>query len=149
MKLAPRLGHDMARRTIDTMQAEIGRRGLSAIMAITDSHGDLMAFLRMDGAALSSIDVAINKAFSASRVGTSTREIGQSWRNPATAFDPAYYGTHRIVGWAGGLPIRIEGEIVGAVAVSGLTEELDEEIAGIAVKAIVDEMSELRNAFAR
>ena len=57
-------------------------------------------------------------------------------RHPENGFDIAYYGDPRYVGWGGGLPVRVEGEVVGAVAVSGLTDAEDEELSALGVAAI-------------
>jgi glc operon protein GlcG len=85
---------------------------------------------------LASIKIATNKAFSSAREGKPSRAIGDAARNIERGFEMAYFGDRQSTGWAGGLPVIVEGECVGAVAVSGLTEDLDEEVAGAGVKAI-------------
>jgi uncharacterized protein GlcG (DUF336 family) len=72
----------------------------------------------------------------AARERTPTREIGQSARDAETGFDIAYYGDPRYVGWGGGVPVVIDGSVVGSVAVSGLPETEDMELAEIGVAAI-------------
>lgn len=130
------LGHAEAQQAIAAMQAEIARRGKAAVIAVADPHGELIALLRMDGAPLPSITIAMNKAYTAARKGEPTRDIGQRLRDPEKGFDIAYYGDARFVGWGGGLPVRVNGQVVGAVAVSGLPEGEDMEIAALGVKAI-------------
>lgn len=148
MKPVHRFGEAVAGQVIAAMQAEVARRGLSCVLAVGDRHGELLAFLRMDDAVLSSINVAINKMVTAARVGAATGHIGAESRNPAAPFDMAYFGDPRIVGWPGGLPVRFDGEIVGAVAVSGLAEALDEEIAQLGVSVILEAMQANSKAWA-
>ncbi len=61
------LTHADARRAVDTMLTEIERRGKAAVIVVADAHGELITLLRMDGAPLSSIAIATNKAFTAAR----------------------------------------------------------------------------------
>ena len=131
------LGHTEAQRLIQSIQGELQRRGKAAVIAVADAHGELIALLRMDGARLPSIQIAANKAWTAARERRPTREIGQAARDPETGFDIAYYGDARYVGWGGGLPVVVDGAVVGSVAVSGLPELEDVELAGVGVAAIV------------
>ena len=62
MKLEPTLGHDDAAAAIDAIRAELVARGRTAVIAVADSHGELMALLRLDGAPVSSVAVATAKA---------------------------------------------------------------------------------------
>jgi glc operon protein GlcG len=87
----------------------------------------------MDGGALSSINVAINKANSAARERKPTKEIGKAARNPETGFDISYFGDRCFTGWGGGVPVFKDGKVIGAVAVAGLPETEDVEIAEMAV----------------
>jgi glc operon protein GlcG len=132
------LGHTEAQKAIVAMQAEIARRGKAAVIVVADPHGELIALLRMDGAPLPSINIAMNKAYTAARKSEPTRNVGQKVRDPEKGFDIAYYGDARFVGWGGGLPVRMNGQVVGAVAVSGLPETEDMDVAEIGVKAITD-----------
>ena len=126
-----------ARVALDAMKAEIERRGLSAVLAVGDSRGDLIILERMDGAPLPSITVATNKVYAAARERITTREIGRNVRSPETGFDAAYWGDAKMaLGWAGGEPVFHEGVVVGAVAVSGLDEDSDEELARLGIAAI-------------
>ncbi len=130
------LGQAEAQRAMQVMQAELERRGKAAVMAVADPHGELIALLRLDGAPLASIVIASNKAWTAARERKPTYEIGQASRHPQTGFDLRNYGDPRYLGWGGGLPVRIGDAVVGAVAVSGLTEEEDIEVAQMGVDAI-------------
>ncbi|MCE1253039.1 MAG: heme-binding protein [Anaerolineae bacterium] len=131
------LGHVEAQKAIQAAQAELNHRGQKAVIAVSDAHGELIALLRLDGAPLPSVVVATNKAWTAARERKPTRQIGESSRNPQTAFDIAYFGDSRYIGWGGGLPVVINGKVVGAVAVSGLSEAEDIEVAQKGVDAIL------------
>jgi glc operon protein GlcG len=96
---------------------------------VADSHGELIAFARMDGAPVSSIAIAANKAWTAARERKTTQEIGERVRHPEKGFDIAYFGDPRFVGWGGGVPVWRDGEVVGAVAVSGLPQADDIRLA--------------------
>jgi glc operon protein GlcG len=127
--------HD-ARIAVDVIRAETEKRGKSAVIAVVDSRGELISLLRMDGAAFSSVNVATNKAFTAARLKRPSSLIGRNARHPETGFNISYYSDPRFIGFSGGLPVIIDGQTVGAVAVSGLTEAEDEELAELAIAAI-------------
>ena len=130
------LGHAEAQQAIAAIQAELQRRGQAAVIAVADAHGELIALLRVDGAPLPSILIASNKAWTAARERKPSKEIGQRVRDPEHGFDIAYFGDPRYLGWGGGLPVKVNGEVVGAVAVSGLPEAEDMDLAAIGVAAI-------------
>ena len=132
----PVIDYTEARRAVDAMAAEISRRGKAAVIAVADAHGELIALARMDGARLSSIAIATNKAWTAARSGRTTAEVGARVRDPEKGFDIAYYGDPRFVGFGGGVPIWKDGRIAGSVAVSGLPESEDMEVAAMGAGAI-------------
>jgi glc operon protein GlcG len=105
-------------------------------VAVADSHGDLICFARMDGAPVSSIRIAMNKAWTAARERKATKEIGDKVKHPESGHDIAYYGDPNYVGWGGGLPISKNGEVVGAIAVSGLSSSEDAALAALGVELI-------------
>jgi glc operon protein GlcG len=130
------LDYDEARRAVDTVVAEASRLGKAVVIAVADSHGELLAFARMDGAPLSSTAIAMNKAWTAVRAGKPTAEVGRKVRDPEQGFDISYYGDARFCGWGGGVPVRRDGRIAGAVAVSGLSQEEDAQLAALGVTAM-------------
>ncbi len=125
------LSHHDAQRALEAMRAECATRGKAGVLVVTDAHGELIAFLRMDGAPFSSIQIAMNKAYTAARERIASYDLGQKARNPERGFPMTNFGDLRYTTWGGGLPIVIEGEVVGAVAISGLPESEDMEIAEI------------------
>ena len=90
--------------------------------------------MRCDGALLGSGTLAINKAFTAARLDRPTRVLGEALR--AKGADVAFYGDPRYVGFGGGLPVRLDGRVAGGVAVSGLSDDEDEALAGLGVAVL-------------
>jgi glc operon protein GlcG len=125
-----------ARKAIDTIFEEVARRGKAAVIVVADPHGELIALARMDGAPLQSITIAMNKAYTAARAQKPTKEIGDRVRHPEDGHDIAYFGDARFVGWGGGLPVKRNGVTIGSVAVSGLPQAEDMELAAAGVAAI-------------
>ena len=119
------------------MRADLARRDRVAVLLVADAHGDAILVERLDGASPSSLQIAANKAWTATTQGVPSRSIGVRVRG-AEQLDVSYYGDPRICGWAGGLPVLVDGVIVGAVAVSGLSEDDDEAIAELGVRAITN-----------
>lgn len=108
----------------------------AAAVAVADSHGDLICFTRMDGAPVSSIRIAMNKAWTAARERKPTGEIGEKVKHPEKGHDIAYYGDPQYVGWGGGIPVWKNGQVVGAVAVSGLSSNEDIVLATLGAELI-------------
>jgi glc operon protein GlcG len=125
-----------AKRIINTIETELLKRKKAAVIAVSDNQGELISLLRMDWASVSSVVIATNKAWTAAREGKPTYEIGQSARHPQTGFDMGYFGDRRYVGWGGGIPVIHEGKVIGAIAVSGLTESEDIELANLGREAL-------------
>lgn len=115
----------MARTIVEAIARRVGEQG--AAIAVVDDHGELIAFGRTDACPLSSIVIAQNKAFTAARERIPTAELGA--RSRQEGFPMTNFGDHRYVSWGGGVPISIEGRVVGAVGVSGLPEDRDIELA--------------------
>jgi len=118
-----------AKRIVDAIVAEIAKTGGAGVVAVADPHGELIAFARMDGAPVSSIRIAANKAYSAARERRTSEEIGQRARHPEKGFEIGYFGDDRFTGWGGGVPVWRGGEVVGAIAVSGLPQAEDIRLA--------------------
>lgn len=127
-----------AKTIVDALVQRVTESGKAAVIVVADTHGELIALARMDGAPLSSIRIAANKAWTAARARKPTKEIGEKVRHPEQGFDIAYYGDPRFVGWGGGVPVCRDGEVVGAVAVSGLPQEEDMALAAFGASLIAD-----------
>ncbi len=140
MRNEPTLSDTDAQTAIAAIRDQLKSEGKAAVIAVADAQGELLALLRLDGAARAPIQIAMNKAFTAARERKPTVEIGRDARHPERGFDIAYYGDSRYVGWGGGIPVVHAGEVVGAVAVSGLHEDDDMRLAALGVAAINDDL---------
>jgi glc operon protein GlcG len=107
------------------------QRNAPSAIAVVDPAGDLLAFQRMDGVRPASADLAIEKARTAARLQRSTAEVEDNINQGRTAFVTAGNPALR-----GGVPIRVNGAVVGAVAVAGLSKEIDAEIASTTATAL-------------
>ena len=105
-------------------------------VAIVDAGANLVAFMRMDGAWLGSIDIAINKAFTARAFDITTLDLGRN-SQPGGQFFGIHASNHgRVMVFAGGLPSKMNGQIAGGVGVSGGSGEQDQAVAEAAVAAL-------------
>jgi glc operon protein GlcG len=136
MRHVPVIDYAEARKIIDLIVDKAVGMQKSVVVAVADSHGELIAFARMDGAPISSIRIAANKAWTAARERKATKEIGEKVRHPEKGHDIAYYGDPKFVGWGGGIPIWKDGVVAGAVAVSGLSAREDIELATLALELV-------------
>jgi glc operon protein GlcG len=136
MKSVQTLDYSEARKIIDLIVEKALAMQKAAVIAVADSHGELIAFARMDGAPISSIRIAANKAWTAARERKPTKDIGEKVRHPEKGHDIAYYGDPRFVGWGGGIPVWKDGQVAGAVAVSGLSSSEDIVLASLGVDSV-------------
>ena len=96
-------------------------------VAVADAHGELMCFARKDNAAFHAGVLARNKAYTAARDRQASSSLG-AWAKE-TGKDMGYWTDSKITGIAGGVPVLINGKVVGGVGVSGLDEFEDERLA--------------------
>lgn len=136
MRTIPTIDYAEARRAVDLIVERAAQMQKAVVVAVTDCRGELLAFARMDGAPVSSVVIAMNKAWTAARAGKPTQEIGQKVRHPEKGHDISYYGDPKFVGWGGGVPVFKDGEVAGAVAVSGLSSAEDVSLASLGVDLI-------------
>jgi glc operon protein GlcG len=120
-----------AQTVLQAARESAQQRNAPSAIAVVDPAGDLLAFQRMDGVRPASADLAIGKARTAARLRRPTAEIEDNIDGGRTAFITA-----NIAALRGGVPIRVSGEVVGAVGVAGLSKESDAGIATIAAEAL-------------
>jgi len=127
MILAPRLTLADARVVIEGAEAKAREIGVDMDVAVVDDGGHLLAFIRMDNGRITSVDVAINKAFTAACARRATHEYAKvaGAGGPAFGIHASNQGRFMIVG--GGLPIFIDGMIAGGVGCSSGSPEQDRE----------------------
>jgi glc operon protein GlcG len=134
VKTIPALDYQDAKRIVDAIVEKALQLQKAAVIAVADAHGELLAFARMDGAPISSIRVARNKAYTAARERKPTQDIGEKIRHPDKGFDIAFYGDRQFCGWGGGIPIWKDGQVVGAIGVSGLSSAEDMALATVGLE---------------
>jgi uncharacterized protein GlcG (DUF336 family) len=116
--------------------AKAGEIGVSENVVIIDDGGNLKAFGRMDGAPLPTIEMAQNKAYTA-LLGVSTEEFFNFIKS-----DPSLLAgiptLSRIAAWGGGFPVTVNGEVIGAIGVSGAPTVQNDIDCARAALALVD-----------
>jgi glc operon protein GlcG len=128
------LSHDEAQIIVNAIREKAESSQKAAAIAVADAHGELIAFLRMDGCALPPITIAINKAFTAARERKETMALGQRQREEG--FPMTNFGDLRYTAWGGGVPIIFHSQIIGGIGVSGLSEAEDVELARLGASLI-------------
>src|ERR1700724_1207126 len=104
-------------------------------LAVVDEGGNLVSHVRMDGAWIGSIDISINKAFTSRAFDISTKDLAQHSQSGGQFFGIHVSNHGRVMVFAGGIPLRRDGTIVGAVGVSGGSGEQDHTVAEAGVMA--------------
>jgi len=109
---------ELANKVLDAALVKGKEMGIAFSIAIVDRTGNLKAFAAMDGAPVLSLDIAQNKAFSAAAYNRATHE----WYDRLKYDPPLLHGivhTPRLVIFGGGYPIKLDGELIGGIGVSG------------------------------
>ncbi|MGH7761916.1 MAG: GlcG/HbpS family heme-binding protein [Candidatus Dormibacteraceae bacterium] len=125
----PSISSDLAQRVIAAAEAKAKQMGHPFVIAVCDESGVLKAYSRMDGAALLSVQVAQDKAYTAVGFGLSTDGWHEFIKNDPPLAAGAVGGIDRLVVFGGGYPIKIGDAVVGAVGVSGGHYSQDMEVA--------------------
>jgi len=126
------LGLESARAMTAAAEAEAKRRGVGVVIVVVDNAGQVVQVTRMDDAQVASVNVGIGKARTAA-----------IYRRPSKVFEDQV-ANGRIAALAladatplqGGVPVTVNGQVVGAIGVSGDTPQVDEEIALAGAKAL-------------
>ncbi|RWL48431.1 MAG: heme-binding protein [Mesorhizobium sp.] len=125
-----------AKRMLAAGEAEAASFGIAYNIAVVDQGGALVAFARQDGALIGSIDLAIGKALTARLFDKTTASLSQLAQPGAPLFGIEQSNGGRVVIFGGGVPVRVAGEIIGAVGASAGTVEQEISVAQAAVAAI-------------
>jgi uncharacterized protein GlcG (DUF336 family) len=129
------ISYELAQKMADAVVARAKELGVTENVAILDDGGNLKAFSRMDGAPIPTIEMAQNKAYTA-LLGVSTQDFFNFIQG-----DPSLLAgiptLRRMAAWGGGFPIKVNGEVVGAIGVSGApTVQNDEDCARAALALV-------------
>jgi uncharacterized protein GlcG (DUF336 family) len=126
---------DEARSVIAAAEAQAVKEGQPMNIAVVDAGGNLIAHVRMDNAWMGSIDISIKKAFTSRAFDIDTKTL-------ATLTQPGgdFYGLHasndgKVMIFAGGVPLKRDGKVVGAIGVSGGSGKQDHAVAMAGAKA--------------
>ena len=126
---------ELAQRMIAAAEAKAAELGVPMVIAVCDESGVLKAFSRMDGAALLSVQIAQDKAYTAIGFGMPTDGWHEFIKDDPPLASGAVGGIDRLVIFGGGYPIRVDEHIVGAIGVSGghYTQDMEVAQAGLVV----------------
>src|ERR1700686_428365 len=131
------ISSELAQKMVDAAVAKAREIGITENVAILDDGGNLKAFRRRDGAPIPTIEMAQNKAYTA-LLGVSTQDFFNFIKG-----DPSLLAgiptLSRVAAWGGGFPIKVDGEVVGAIGVSGApTVQNDIDCARAALALVSD-----------
>lgn len=118
-----------ARRIIAAAEKKAAEIRQPMNIAVVDEGGNLISHARMDGAWIGSIDISINKAFTSRAFDISTKDLAQHSQSGGQFFGIHVSNQGRVMIFAGGIPLKRDGTIVGAVGVSGGSGEQDHTVA--------------------
>lgn len=135
MRPLNRITLEEARIILEATEAKARELGVDQNIAVVDESGHLVAFHRMDGAKFIAIEIAINKAYTAA----GTRKATLEFKEVSLPGQPGF-GVHtqhqgRFTILAGGIPLLVGGEVVGAVGVSSGSAQQDQEVAEAGAQA--------------
>ncbi|MCO8244864.1 MULTISPECIES: heme-binding protein [unclassified Haladaptatus] len=126
---------DVAESILGAAEEKASEIEVPMCIAVFDEGANLVAFRRMDDALLASIDIAQNKAYSAVSLKMPTHELANASQPNESLFGIHSTNDDRIVIFGGGYPLRVDGDVVGAVGVSGGAVEEDRTVAEAGVEA--------------
>ena len=123
-----------AKRIAERAEARSAELGVPVVIAAADAGGNLMLLHRIEGALLASIEIAINKAWSAVAFQAPTATLGPLATGDGPLPGLADTNSGRVVLFGGGVPVYVDGELAGAIGISGGTAEQDVDIATCALQ---------------
>ncbi|MEQ1691333.1 MAG: heme-binding protein [Gemmatimonas sp.] len=115
-----------------TAEATAKQNNWNVSIAVVDAGGDLVGFLKLDGASVGTVQISMGKARTAARFGRPTKVYADRVLSDTLTF----LSVDGLVALQGGLPIIVAGKVIGAVGVSGVTSAQDEQVAAAAIAAI-------------
>lgn len=124
-----------ARKIIAAAEAKAQEIGQPMNIAVADAGGNLISHVRMDGAWLGSIDISIKKAFTSRAFDISTKDLAANSQSGQQFFGIHASNDGKVMIFAGGIPLKKDGKVVGAIGVSGGSGEQDHTVAEAGVAA--------------
>src|SRR5215216_4083217 len=139
MKMKPAITLEDAKKLLSAVEDEARRNGWEVVIAVLNDGGRMVALYRMDGARPGNDQIAIAKA-TTSAMTCRPSVVWEKWiEGPHKA-----YATFPFIAAQGGLPIIIDGDLIGAIGVSGVKSFQDEQIAMTAIKAVFPDAKTVR-----
>ena len=135
MRKIPKLELEDVKTILAGAETEARKIGVDMDIAVVDDGGNLLGFCRMDRAKITSIQIAIDKAFTAAGTRKPTREYKTVGAPNGPAFGIHVSNQGRFVIFGGGVPIIVDGECIGAVGCSSGSPEQDEQVAQAGIDA--------------
>jgi uncharacterized protein GlcG (DUF336 family) len=126
---------DVAKRLVTAAEEKATEVDVPMCIAVADEGANLVAFHRMDGALLGSIDIARNKAYTSVALKLETETVWEVSQPGESLYGIGNTDDGRIVTFGGGIPLEAGGSVVGGVGVSGGSAEEDVTVASAAVDA--------------
>jgi uncharacterized protein GlcG (DUF336 family) len=117
-----------ARAMIDAGEKKAAQLGIPYNLAVVDAGGQLIAHVRMDGAWLGSVDIAINKAWTARAFDMATEKLGKMAQSGKPLFGIDSTNHEKVVIFGGGVPLKMGDVVVGGVGASGGTVDQDLDV---------------------
>ncbi len=124
-----------ARRVIEAAEKKAVEIGQPMNIAVADAGGNLVAHVRMDKAWLGSIDISIKKAYTSRAFDITTKDLASHSQTGGQFFGIHASNSGKIMIFAGGIPLKKNGEVVGAIGVSGGSGEQDHAVAEVGAAA--------------
>jgi uncharacterized protein GlcG (DUF336 family) len=126
----------LARQVIAAAEKKAAEIGQPMNIAVVDEGGNLVSHVRMDGAWIGSIDISINKAFTSRAFDIATKDLAQHSQSGGQFFGIHVSNRGRIMIFAGGIPLKMGGKVIGAIGVSGGSGEQDHSVAEAGAAAV-------------
>jgi uncharacterized protein GlcG (DUF336 family) len=120
---------ETARRIIAAAEKKAADIGQPMNIAVADSGGNLVAHVRMDNAWIGSIDISIKKAWTSRAFDITTKDLAANSQSGDQFFGIHASNDGRVMIFAGGIPLKKDGKVVGAIGVSGGSGEQDHAVA--------------------
>jgi uncharacterized protein GlcG (DUF336 family) len=118
-----------ARRVIAAAEKKAAEVGQPMNVAVVDAGGNLIAHVRMDNAWIGSVDISINKAWTSRAFDITTKALGENSQSGDQFFGIHASNRGRVMIFAGGIPLKKDNQVVGAIGVSGGSGEQDHSVA--------------------
>jgi len=130
---------ELAKKLAEAAGEHAKKIGVPMVIAVVDKGGNLILCHRMDDSLLASLDIAVNKAYTAMAVRVPTHQLAELAQPGQSLYGFEATNQGRIVIFGGGYPLKIDGQLIGGLGISGGTVEEDMEVAEAAIRKVIDE----------